>query len=87
MKNCRRNRSSSPERLMLRKQTADLGLIKVINLISKATNGAVLGGRLGFICAAIKQDGANIRSLSDWNSYGQVYNSVTTLSIGNIHCD
>ncbi|QIG62475.1 hypothetical protein Saratov12_00005 [Vibrio phage Saratov-12] len=81
MKKRNPNRAHSPERLMLRKQTADVGLIKVVNLISRATGGAVLGGRLGFICAAIKQDGANIRSLSTWEAYGQVYDSVTTMAI------
>lgn len=75
-----KRKSFSVDRVMLRKQTADLGLIKVVNLISKATHGSIIGGRLGFICAAIKQDGANIQSLSDWNSYGQVYDSLVLLA-------
>lgn len=70
----------SPDRLMRRKQLADLGLIKVINFIARGTHGDVIGGRLGFICAATKQDGVP-RTLPNWQSYGQVYDSVTTMAL------
>lgn len=70
-----------PFRLMNRRTAADLGLIKVVNMIGRATNGAVLGGRFGFICAAAKADRAPLHLLKTWESYGQVYDSVTTMKL------
>lgn len=45
-----RNLAHSPERIMSRAQCADLGLIKVMNILSRGTY--VLGGKLGFVSSS-----------------------------------
>lgn len=70
------NLAHSPERIMNRAQCADLGLIKVMNILSRGTY--VLGGKLGFVGAWCKRERVPM-TRENIMSARQVYDSLTTL--------
>lgn len=70
------NLAHSPERAMSRAQCADLGLIKVMNILSRGTY--VLGGKLGFVGAWCKREHVPL-TRENIMSARQVYDSLTTL--------
>lgn len=66
----------SPERAMTRSQCSDLGLVKVLAVLSRGTD--VVGGEIGFALATIKRDRLPLTRESVRSSR-QVYDALRVL--------